>query len=86
MNISGIIGGILLIVIAVLLLTSFGTTVVNQTFTGSCAGYVQGNDSGCGLENVSTTGATMYGLIELLYPIIGVMIIVGIGFGLKSKS
>lgn len=58
------------IVIFVVILTSLGGTVVENTDTSA----------GASLENASETGKTMYSLIELLYPIIGVIVMISVGF------
>lgn len=70
-----IIQAIIGIVIAIVVLTSLGGTIVTQTATST----------GKTLENASSTGKTMYSLIELLYPIVGVLFMVGVGFGLGRK-
>jgi hypothetical protein len=63
------------IVIFVAVLTSLGPTVVTNTDTSANSA----------LENASSTSKTMYSLIELLYPIIGVIVMVSIGFAVGRK-
>lgn len=70
MGATEIVTAIIGIVIFVVVLTSLGSTVVDNTDTAS----------GQSLENASATAKTMYGLIELLYPIIGVLVMITIGF------
>jgi drug/metabolite transporter (DMT)-like permease len=76
---DAIIYGIIAIVIGVVMLTSFGGTIVTATATGT----------GKPLENASATSKTMYGMIELLYPIMGVLFMVGgafsLGKGIKKR-
>ena len=90
MNVSAIISTIIAIVIAVVVFTSLGTTVVNQTTEAQVkCGTVRTashNETACALENVSATAGTMYNLIELLYPIIGVLIMVAAAFGLSKRG
>lgn len=69
MWINAIIG----LVIFIVVLTSLGSTVITNTATST----------GHTLENASATGKTMYSLIELLYPIIGVIIMISVGFALR---
>ena len=63
------------IVIFVVILTSLGSTVVDNTDTAAASS----------LENASATGKTMYSLIELLYPIVGVIVMVSVGFAVGRK-
>ena len=70
MNTGVIVTAIIGIVIAIVVLTALGPTIVTQTATGAAKP----------LENVSATGKTMYSLIELLYPIMGVLFMVSVGF------
>ena len=63
------------IVIFVVILTSLGSTVVDNTDTAATSS----------LENASATGKTMYSLIELLYPIVGVIVMVSVGFAVGRK-
>lgn len=74
------------LVIGILIFTSLGTTVVDQTETRTCLAMLS-NETGrdCSLENASTTGKTMYSLLELLYPIVGVLLMIGVGFGMKDR-
>ncbi len=72
---SELIVAIIGIVIFVVVLTSLGGTVVENTDTST----------GTGLENSSATGKTMYSLIELLYPIVGVIVMVTVGFAVGRK-
>lgn len=58
------------IVIFVVILTSLGGTIVTNTDTSATSA----------LENASTTSKTMYSLIELLYPIVGVIVMISVGF------
>ena len=85
MLITGIIG----LVIGILVLTSLGNTVITQASDAqlACGTFLtaSANNTNCNLENSSTTGKTMYSLIELLYPIMGVLFIIGVGFALKDK-
>ena len=80
--VTGIIG----LVIGILVLTALGVTVITQTDTGACGvASPSFNRTLCALENSSDTGKTMYSLIELLYPIMGVLFIIGVGFAIKDK-
>jgi hypothetical protein len=72
------------IVIAVTVLTSLGGTVVTQTATNAFNSSGTNNPAGL-LVNASSTGKTMYSLIELLYPIIGVVFMVTVGLAVKKK-
>ena len=73
--VTQIITAIIGIVIALVVLTSLAPTVIKQTST----------IAGSSLENASATGKTMFSLIEFLYPIVGVMFMVGVGFGLGRR-
>ena len=84
MNVAAMVTGLLGLVIGILILTSLATTVVDNTYTGDC-NTLRANDTGCELDNASATGKTMYSLLELLYPIIGVIIMVSVGFAMKSR-
>ncbi len=67
--------GVIALVIFVVILTALGPTIVDQTDTSA----------GEPLENASSTGQTMYSLIELLYPIIGVVAFITVGFALGRR-
>ena len=70
------INALILLVIFILILTALAPTVITNTSTSAATS----------LENASAGGKSMYGLIELLYPIMaifGVLAVVGIG-GRKS--
>ncbi len=84
-NTTLMITAIIGIVIGIIILTALGSTITDQTYTGVCANDVRANTTGCELENSSSTGKTMYSLIELLYPIMGVLFIVGIGFAIRER-
>ena len=88
-NVEVVVTALLSIFIAVVVLTSMGNTVTKQT-TGStvACGTVDSatfNRSICPLENASATSKTMYSLIELIYPIVGVMFMIGVGFALTRR-
>lgn len=87
MALTQIVVGLIGLVIGILILTSLGNTVVEQTETRACGTFLSASEnlSDCSLENSSETGKTMYSLIELIYPIIGVMIMIVAGFALKNK-
>jgi len=70
-----LVGAIIGIVVFVVVLTALGSTVVDNTATGT----------GESLENASSTGKTMYSLIELLYPIVGVLVMVSVGFAVGRR-
>jgi hypothetical protein len=73
------------IVVFVAILTSLGPTIVDQTCThGFNASGL--NEESCALENASASSKTMYSLIEILYPIVGVIILVSIGFALHKRG
>jgi len=72
-GVTEIITAIIGIVIALVVLTALAPTVISQTSTTGA------------LANASATGKTMYSLIEFLYPIVGVLFMVGVGFGLGRK-
>jgi len=82
-----IVGALIGLVIGIVVLTSLGNTVVEETETRACGTILSASEnlSDCALENSSETGKTMYSLIELLYPIVGVLVIVGVGFAIKGK-
>lgn len=63
------------VVIVISILTSLGTMIITNTATGT----------GKPLENASASSKSMYSIIEFLYPIIGVMIMVGVGMSYKKK-
>lgn len=73
--ITGVVVGIIGIVIAIIFLTSLGETIITNTDTGTASS----------LENASSTSKTMYSLIELLYPIMGVLFMVAVGFSLGRR-
>ena len=70
MGASELVTAIIGIVIFVVVLTSLGGTIITNTATSAAKP----------LENASTTSKTMYSLIELLYPIVGVVVMVSVGF------
>lgn len=71
--------GIIAVVIGIIILTSLGSTVVDNTATGV----------GTSLENASDTSKDMYSIIEIGYPMLGIMFMFGGGWslisGFKSK-
>ncbi len=67
--------GLIAIVIFILILTALGPTIVDNTDTAASQP----------LENASGTSKQMYSLIELLYPIIGVIVFVTVGFALGRR-
>ena len=71
-----IIYGIVAIVVGIVMLTSLGPTIVTSTATGT----------GKSLENASAVSKVMYGLIEFLYPIIGVLFMVGGGMAIGRTA
>ncbi len=77
--------GLITLVVVVLIITALGPTILTQTDTRSCDNTIGDNVTGCALENVSATGGTMFSLIELLYPIIGVIIVITGGFLLSKR-
>ncbi len=77
--------GLISIVIIVLILTALGPTIIDNTSTRACDNTIGDNVTGCALENSSGSSKTMYSLVELLYPIIGVIIVVVAGFGLSRR-
>jgi hypothetical protein len=83
-DINKTIGVIVAVVLGVIMLTAFGVTIISSTDTRTCGTVISAayNLSHCALENTSATGKTMYGMIELIYPIMGVLFIVGAAFGL----
>ncbi len=76
-------GVLLTLVIFILILTALAPTIISSTCT---YGFnATGSDEGaCNLENASAGGKSMYGLMELLYPVIGIIGIVVV-MGLKAK-
>ncbi len=73
--------GLITIVVFVLILTAIAPTIIKQTYTGGC-NVISENLTVCGLENASSGGKAMYGLMELLYPVLaifGILAVVGIG-------
>lgn len=86
-NVTVVVTALVGLVIGIIVLTSLGDTIVDQTETRACGTVLSAaeNLSSCSLENSSATGKTMYGLVELLYPIMGVLIMIGAGFALKNK-
>ncbi len=79
---AGIVGLITLVII-VIILTALGPTIIFQTDTSSTPAFDDNRTHD--LENTSATAGTMYGLIELLYPIIGVIIVITAGFVLATR-
>lgn len=75
MNISLVVVALIGIVVTIVVATSLGPTVVTQTNTAS----------GHSLENASGTSKTMYSLIEILFPIMLVIFMISVGFGLGRK-
>lgn len=75
MGATEIVGAIIGIVVFVVVLTALGGTVVTNTDT----------TTGHSLENASATSKTMYSLIELLYPIVGVLVMISVGFAVGRK-
>jgi predicted RND superfamily exporter protein len=77
------------IVIAVVVWTALGPTVINNTTEAmvKCGTFrtAAHNETDCALENVSATSKTMYGLIELLYPIALVITLISVGFAARKK-
>ena len=69
---------ILEVVIGVMFITAFGLSVVNNTDTRKCGTVVSAayNLSVCPLENASTMSKSFFGIIELLYPVMGIGLIV----------
>ncbi len=68
------IGALLMLVIFILVLTALAPTIITNTAT----------TSGTPLENASAGGKSMYGLMELLYPVIGIVGIIVV-MGIKAK-
>lgn len=66
--------GIIGILVGIMLLTSLGPTIVDQTDTAATTP----------LENASATAKTAYSLIELGWPLLGVIFLFGGGFALVS--
>ncbi len=77
--------GLISLVIIILILSALGPTIIDNTDTRACDNTIGDNVTGCALENSSGSSKTMYSLVELLYPIIGVIIVVIAGFGLSRK-
>ncbi len=68
------INGLILLVVFILILTALAPSIITNTATGG----------GTSLENASSGGKAMYGLVELLYPVLaifGILAVVGIGRG-----
>lgn len=74
--------GIISIVIGIIILSSLGGTIVNNTSTRSCDASAGDNVTGCALENASDTAKDMYSIMELGYPMLGIMFLFGGGYGL----
>lgn len=86
MNAINVVTVIIGIVIALIVMTSLAPTVINSTDTRACTGALENKTYGCGIgNNASATGKTMYSLMEFMYPIIGVLFIVGVGFKLSRR-
>ncbi len=75
MAVADAVVGVIALVIFVVILTALGPTIVDQTDTSASEP----------LENASATGKTMYSLLELLYPIIGVVAFITVGFALGRR-
>lgn len=74
-NIGIVVVAIIGIVVTLVVATSLGPTVVSTTDTSS----------GHSLENASGVSKTMYSLVELLYPIMLVIFMISVGFGIGKK-
>ncbi len=79
-SVMGLIG----LVIIVVIITALGPTIVSQTASNE-ENATGSNEPAGGLVNASATGKTMYNLVELLYPIVGVVIVITVGFALSKK-
>lgn len=83
MNINKVATGIIGLLIGVMLISSLGGTIV--TNTASNAFNATGNDEQAGpLVNASSAAQTGYSIIELGWPLLGVMLLFGGGFGIVS--
>lgn len=79
---------IISLVIAIMILMGLGTLMVKNTDTRTCGTVISAayNLSVCPLENASTSSKSMYSIVEFLYPIMGVLIMVGVGLAYKKKG
>ena len=85
MPINEVVYGIVAIVVGVVMLTSLGPTIVTSTATNgqNATGH---NEPAGQLADASGVSKVMYGLIEFLYPIIGVLFMVGGGMAIGKKA
>lgn len=67
-NINALIG----FVIFVLLLTSFAPAFYNSTYTGACD-IGSANLTNCALENITTSAKAGFSIMDIIYPILGVL-------------
>ena len=77
------VGALITLVIFILILTALAPSIITNTYTGTCLDLGEAaNKSVCGLENASAGSKSMFGLAELLYPVLGifgVLAVIGIG-------
>lgn len=84
MNISLAVMGILGVFLTIVIATSLGPTVIEQTEYNAFNSSGTNNPAGP-LENASGTGKTMYSLVELMFPIMVVIFLITAGFGLSHR-
>lgn len=72
------------IFVAILIATSLGPTVIQQIQFNDYNASGGGENAGA-LQNASGTAQTMYSLVELLYPIMIVIFMISVGFGIGKK-